>query len=78
MLNPMPFAQNIPRNQYMTRAEKMQMNLQASEIDHLKMIDSFGNLHKKGLQKDELYNFKLHQFKEASQMRTENLKEANA
>lgn len=42
MTNPFKFAQNQPRVKQLDREERMMLNIQAQELDQLRMMDSFG------------------------------------
>ncbi len=71
----MSFVQNLARNGGLSQAERLVVNLQAQEYDHLKMIDSFNQI--RNPDKD-LESFKIEQYKKLSWIRTENEKAANA
>ena len=67
MVNPIKFSQNLPRSHQLDRGERTLINLQAQEYDQLRMISSFNP----DLQEDDLYKFKMNQYKELSAIRNE-------
>lgn len=69
LLNPMQFEQNRTRIEDLDKEERALVNIHAQEYDHLRMIDSFG--HDLATKKDELYQFKMGQYKELSGIRNE-------